>query len=59
MEIKCVNCKGSSFVDSKSYEGAAECADCGFLANKNQVNTKTNIIMPEDPMDALMCESCQ
>lgn len=55
---KCVNCKGENFIASKSFIGADECDECGFLKSKSVVN-KSSIILPEDPMDALLCESCQ
>lgn len=56
---KCVNCKGEVFVDSVKYPGAGECSECGFLVQKGMINKIINVILPDDPMDAMMCESCQ
>lgn len=57
--MSCINCKGSGFKDSVKYKGASECVDCGFLASLSATNTKSNIILPDDPMDSFACESCQ
>ncbi len=58
MESKCINCGGKEFCESKSYAGVNACKDCGFLLAKMPVKA-LNVIVPVDPMDAMMCESCQ
>lgn len=57
MEKKCINCGGLEFGESVSYPGVNACNVCGFLIGK--MSQKINIILPEDPNDAVMCESCQ
>lgn len=56
--MKCVNCGNVNEIAATGiYTGYQKCAECGFLKGKS--TQQTNIIMPEDPMDAMMCESCQ
>lgn len=58
MQNKCVNCGGTEIGESESYPGVSACIGCGFLIAKLQA-TSPNIIMPEDPNDAMLCEGCQ
>lgn len=57
----CVNCKGNVYVKSKSYVGFFDCAECGFIADLRTAAQKVaaRTTVTEDPMDSLMCESCQ
>ncbi len=57
MDFKCKACDGTEIIESKLYPGVMSCI-CGFLIAKIP-ERKLNIILPEDPMDALLCESCQ
>lgn len=56
---QCINCKGESFKVSVKYVGASECVDCGMLKSLQFANVRSNVILPDDPMDAMACESCQ
>lgn len=56
--MKCINCGGLEFMESNSFPGADACNDCGFL-KMGTITTKSNIILPDDPMDSFACESCQ
>lgn len=40
-------------------DGAVCDRKCGFAFHGTITRKSQNIILPEDPMDALMCESCQ
>lgn len=55
----CRYCKSNNVVAGEGdYKDYLKCGDCNmYQPDKNQ--EVSNIIMPEDPMDALMCESCQ
>lgn len=56
--MKCINCNGESFKESDSFPGADACTGCGFL-KAGTLQSKANIILPDDPMDSFACESCQ
>lgn len=66
----CVNCKSVNETEADGmYEGYMKCADCGFLKTTKVVTPNgiinqptSKVILPDDPMDpmdAMMCESCQ
>lgn len=57
----CVNCKGEEFVESSSYPTFHECKNCSFLIDLRTRDEKraAGLKIPTDPMDDLMCESCQ
>lgn len=56
--MECINCKSKSDVEADGiYTGYMKCAECGFL--KSKMVEKYNVILPDDPMDSLACESCQ
>lgn len=60
MCMSCINCKSENEVEATGiYEGFIKCGDCGFLKNKRSEVAKSNIILPDDPMDSFACESCQ
>lgn len=56
--MKCVNCGSEKEAHADgNYIGYMKCAECGFL--KAKAAPKPNVILPDDPMDLLACESCQ
>ncbi len=57
----CVSCKENNWNPGEGkYLGFYKCAHCGFLGDfKHLVAKVAAIILPDDPMDAMMCESCQ
>ncbi len=58
MIIPCVNCRSISEVEADGiYIGYVKCGECGFI--KSKMVEKYNVILPSDPNDEVMCESCQ
>lgn len=57
--MKCVNCKGEKFENSTQYPGFHQCVDCKFQIDLKGKFDKVDIIVADDPMDAMLCESCQ
>lgn len=57
----CVSCKENNWNEGEGkYLGYYKCSVCGFLGDFKHLVTKIkNVILPDDPMDAMMCESCQ
>lgn len=57
--MNCKYCKSENVKEGTGdYAGYLKCFDCNMY-QPDAVKAKPNVIMPEDPMDALMCESCQ
>lgn len=55
----CINCGGTNYKQGEGdYKDYIKCEDCGMYALDKQ-SAKSNVILPDDPMDAMMCESCQ
>lgn len=62
MEPKCVNCGGREFTECIAYEGYYECTGCRFMIDLKGYKVPEKpltIHAPEDPNDAVSCESCQ
>lgn len=60
MNPQCVNCKCQRFVPAEGvYAGFHKCSECSFLVDLRHLKKVDNVILPDDPMDAMMCESCQ
>lgn len=55
----CANCKGNNFQPGEgAYNQYLQCVDCKMYKNE-KVESKLNVILPDDPNDALLCEGCQ
>lgn len=56
---QCKYCKSEDVKQGEGdYANYLKCLNCNMY-QPDKVQAKLNVIMPEDPMDALMCESCQ
>ncbi len=61
MDNKCTFCKEGELKQGEGdYREYLKCSstECGMY-QLNKGTAKSNIILPDDPFDALMCESCQ
>ena len=55
----CKYCKSENIKQGEgNYSNYIKCGDCNMYQPDIQT-IKPNVILPDDPMDALMCEGCQ
>lgn len=57
--VNTVSLNGNILPDMCPIDGAICDRKCGYGAHGTVRRAKVNVILPEDPMDALMCEGCQ
>lgn len=56
---KCKFCKIGDLKQGEGlYSDYMKCTSCNAY-QPDKVVSNSNVILPEDPMDAMMCESCQ
>lgn len=57
--ITCKYCKSENVKQGEgNYINYLKCLDCNMY-QPDALKVKPNVILPDDPMDALACESCQ
>lgn len=54
----CISCKGTEFKQGEgAYSEYEKCVVCN-LYRSEKIVSKLNVILPDDPMDELLCEGC-